>query len=862
MAYMQLAQPYQSGQNANPFGAFVAGEQQAQQLQLDKQRQQANQLALLQAQQQADQANQLDQLAPSIYTTTDPTQRAQLQSQLAGLGGAGRAEAGAAGRAWSAQSAAQQARLLQGATQAAQLAFSAQSVQDPAQQAMILAQARQAIAASGADPKAVASLEAMDPQTQMRVIENGAMTMKQLAAQNAGPDLSKPVDVFASDGSTHQMVNVNGRLVPISQYIGQGQNPATNALDANGAATPALVGAVKHVESNGNPNAVSPAGAVGVMQVMPATASSIGFPNADLRNPQVNEQIGTQYLNQQIQKYRDPSLALAAYNAGPGTVDRLIAQHGNSYAAIAPHLPQETQAYVPKVLGQLNAGPTPATALNAPTPPSPAQQGVQAALGHALQTMAQPVGQQQPQATQPPTGQPAQPTTPEQQVQVNMKLLALQQQNGIMTLPQIMRATNASPQLAQAVTALSGLNPTVGLDMHDPVILNRIGMAMTKAAQQAPHLMPANVASVAQAAPQPVAQPVAPAPAAPPVPQAPVQFGVKPAATAQGDVIAQRAQQIAELKARGVQFTPQDEQEYLMTGKGQSVANSNSIEAPAPGDTTLSGADYVASLPTGLQGPAQMLAEGKEPWPTGTVLRSAYGQQLVAAARHINPNVDATSYPSRLAVSKSVAAGPLGNSTNAFNTALQHANALVEANQSMDVSNLPIVGSVDAAKLKLERNNAYNTFLAGRMPFASEMARAYKGGAPAEGEIEQYYNMLDPADGQKAIAQRLQTYTDFLYSKALANARQYQQGMREAGIPYAPLPPETLQAIQRSREVAMKAGVPQTKLDEEAEKIGVNAIAGSPAGAAPSQAQVSGPIAVNPQTGERMQLVNGQWVKF
>lgn len=773
MAYMQLAQAYQSGQNADPFGSFIKGEQQAQALQNARQIQQANQLALLQKQQAADQANQLDQLAPSVYTTTDPTQRAQLQGQLASLGTAGRQEADNAGTAWANQSKATQTRLLDGATRAAQLAFSAQSVQDPAQQAAILAQARQAIADSGADPAHVTALANLDPQTQMRVIENGAMTMKQLAAQNAGPDLSKPVQVFASDGSVHQMVSVNGHLVPIGQFIGQGApQPEPAAAQPRTDPMPAILAQATQMVNSG---------------ALP------------------EDQAATWIQNQARAKGVQLNLG------------------GSSAPAAAP----------------VSAPVTPA-------PPSPAQQGVQAALGHALQMMAQPVGQQAPQAPQARAGQPAQPTTPEQQVQVNMKLLALQEQHGVMTLPQIMQATNASPQLAQAVIALSGLNPTVGLDMHDPVILNRIGMAMTKAAQQVPHLMPASVQQPApqpqQEAPQPAPQPVAaPAPIPAPSPAAPVEFGVKPAAAAQGDIIAQRAQQIAELKARGVQFTPQEEQDYLTTGKGQSVANSNSIEAPAPGDTTLSGADYVASLPTGLQGPAQMLAEGKEPWPTGTVLRSAYGQQLVAAARHINPNVDATSYPSRLAVSKSVAAGPLGNSTNAFNTALQHANALVEANQSMDVSNLPIMGSVDAAKLKLERNNAYNTFLAGRMPFASEMARAYKGGAPAEGEIEQYYNMLDPADGQKAIAQRLQTYTDFLYSKALANARQYQQGMREAGIPYAPLPPETLEAIQSSREIALKAGVPQTKLDQEAEKIGVNTIAGTAASAAPKQSGASIP---------------------
>lgn len=875
MAFMQLAQAYQSGQNANPFGAFVAGEQQANQLQLEQQRQQANQLALLQAQQQSDQANQLDQLAPSVYTTTDPTQRAQLQSKLAGLGTAGRAEATDAGTAWANQTKAAKTRLLDGATRAAQLAFSAQSIQDPNQQAAVLAQARQAIAASGADPKAVASLEAMDPQTQMRVIENGAMTMKQLADRGV-PDLSKPIDVFASDGTTHQMVNVNGRLVPIDQYIGQGATGP--ALDANGAATPALVGAVKRVESNGNPNAVSPAGAVGVMQVMPATASSVGFPNADLRNPQVNQAIGTQYLNQQIQKYHDPSLALAAYNAGPGTVDKLIAQYGNSYAAIAPHLPQETQAYVPKVLGQLNAGPVnvappaavPATPV-APAPASPAQQGVQAALGNALHVMAQPVGSQQPQPQQAPTGQPA---TPEQQVGVNMKLLALQQQRGVMTLPQIMQATNASPQLAQAVTALSGLNPTVGLDMNDPVILNRIGMAMTKAAQQAPHLMPANVTSVAQAAPQPVAQPTAaPAPVAPPVPQAPVQFGVKPAAgTTKGDVIAQRAQQLAELKARGVQFTPQQEQTYLTTGKGD-TGSSNDVEAPPPADPKLQGQAYLDALPENIRSQAVLMASGKTPLPTGYALRIGFNQQALMAAQHINPNLDAGSYAARAAMQKDATSGKLGTAFNSINAASAHMEQMAGLIQHMDVSGLGPVGWAELKGKSFINDPTLRAYQAIVPQVASEMATVYKPTNTSDAEIKAFSDTFDASHGKTALIGALQNQAVLMYSKALQYQRQYERGMRAAGLPFEPVSPEAQQAMQNLQTAAQSLGIPQDVLMKKAAQLsGINdqtpptlsnpapiQTRGTPQ-AAPQSA--AGPIAVNPQTGERMQLVNGQWVKL
>ncbi|MGH8163972.1 MAG: lytic transglycosylase domain-containing protein, partial [Rhodanobacteraceae bacterium] len=114
-----------------------------------------------------------------------------------------------------------------------------------------------------------------------------------------------------------------------------------------------MVRAVIGQESGGNPNAVSPKGATGLMQVMPATAESMGYSAADLLDPVKNQQIGTQYLHQQLGKYGDRRLALAAYNAGPGRVDSLRAQYGGSYDDIAPHLPTETQNYVPSVVGRI-----------------------------------------------------------------------------------------------------------------------------------------------------------------------------------------------------------------------------------------------------------------------------------------------------------------------------------------------------------------------------------------------------------------------------------------------------------------------------------------------------------------------------
>jgi soluble lytic murein transglycosylase-like protein len=166
---------------------------------------------------------------------------------------------------------------------------------------------------------------------------------QRLASYNhlANPNLIFPAQTICiPGGGSSGSVSGTGAILPRSQYVAIARQDAYNA----GIAPDLFVRQINQ-ESGFNPWAVSPAGAIGIAQFMPATAAGLGI---NPRDPIQSLRGAAQLMAGYARQYGVYAQALAAYNAGPGTVNWAVRMGGANWYG---YLPYETRNYIQVIMG-------------------------------------------------------------------------------------------------------------------------------------------------------------------------------------------------------------------------------------------------------------------------------------------------------------------------------------------------------------------------------------------------------------------------------------------------------------------------------------------------------------------------------
>lgn len=173
----------------------------------------------------------------------------------------------------------------------------------------------------------------------------------------AGPQVSQLINQLqqpqAAGGYSPmpaQLPQATGGYSPMPAQIPQGAGGGESLLSR-------MLPITVYSESRGNPNAVSPKGARGLMQVMPDTGRDPGFGVRPSDGSQADEvRFGQDYLGAMLNKFGSPEKAWAAYNAGPTKLENVMKAHGDDWLA---NMPDETKKYVAENVAMLNGGGAP-----------------------------------------------------------------------------------------------------------------------------------------------------------------------------------------------------------------------------------------------------------------------------------------------------------------------------------------------------------------------------------------------------------------------------------------------------------------------------------------------------------------------
>ena len=196
--------------------------------------------------------------------------------------------------------------------------------------------------------------------------------------------------------------------------------------------------------------------------------------------------------------------------------------------------------------------------------------------------------------------------------------------------------------------------------------------------------------------------------------------------------------------------------------------------------TTLTGEDFLKTLPSEMGKQVKALSEGRLQFPGSFALRSPYWQAMISAVSQYDPSFDAANYGSRFATRKAFTSGTEAKSLNALNTVMGHMNDILEAGKELNNTGFPLFNVAKnyvQSQFNPQVKGKLNAFNIARQAVASEMERAYRGVGGSQHDIEEWKKSLDNADSYASMEEAVRRGVMLLKSKIDALGEQYSQGM-------------------------------------------------------------------------------------
>jgi hypothetical protein len=275
-------------------------------------------------------------------------------------------------------------------------------------------------------------------------------------------------------------------------------------------------------------------------------------------------------------------------------------------------------------------------------------------------------------------------------------------------------------------------------------------------------------------------------------------------------------------------------------------------DIPMPGDPSLSGAEYMQSVPQNVRTLAEGLIDGTKPWPTGTVLKNGTWAQAVMAAQHADPSLNAATYQQRAKARDRFTNGKQGDMLRQLRTISAHADQYTRDVLDLDNSNFTpynkIRNSVGSAFGAKAPGNVQTDALA----VSEEVSKFLTGGVPAVTTIDEWKDNLGANASRDQQIARITRVIGIVGGQLQSLVQQYKSAMGPVSQPLAVVNPQAAEAFQHLVETAHRFNIklPPHVLELQ-DELSVPTDTRNPVNVAPSQRAPQGPAVGTVEGGYR-----------